>query len=195
MAKDAVHAMLGHLMDAFLPNTVPLATDSERRRKLYPADLDLIKALDASDRSNLGHALETAVLNELERRGAEVGYVKTGDGLEVDILARRPGAREELIQVCADLSSPETRARTARPDRGGEGPSARDAAAVGARSRRVRTGQHARDRGTARLRVTPCGTGPRLNCGHLVRYAAERHQHGLAGGAAWRARARGQEVA
>jgi predicted AAA+ superfamily ATPase len=119
VAKDAVHAMLGHLLDAFLLTAVPLATDSERQRnsnprKLYPADLGLIKAFDASGRSNLGHALETAVLNELERRGAEVGYVKTSDGLEVDFLARRPSAGEELIQVCADLSSPETRARELR---------------------------------------------------------------------------------
>ena len=82
VAKDAVHAMLGHLLDAFLLSAVPLATDSERQRnsnprKLYPADPGLIKAFDASGRSNLGHALETVVLNELERRGAEVGYVKT----------------------------------------------------------------------------------------------------------------------
>jgi hypothetical protein len=119
VAKDAVHAMLGHLLDAFLLSAVPLATDSERQRnsnprKLYPADPGLIKAFDASGRSNLGRALETAVLNELERRGAEVGYVKTGDGLEVDFLARRLASGEELIQVCADLSSPETRARELR---------------------------------------------------------------------------------
>jgi hypothetical protein len=119
VGKDAVHAMLGHLVDGFLLSAVPLATDSERQRnsnprKLYPADPGLIKAFDASGRTNLGHALETAVLNELERRGAEVGYVKTGDGLEVDFLARRAAAGEQLIQVCADLSSPETRARELR---------------------------------------------------------------------------------
>jgi predicted AAA+ superfamily ATPase len=119
VAKDAVHAMLGHLLDAFLLSAVPVATDSERQRnsnprKLYPADLGLIKAFDASGRPNLGHALETAVLNELERRGAEIGYVKTGDGLEVDFLARWRAAGEELIQVSADLSSPETRARELR---------------------------------------------------------------------------------
>ena len=119
VAKDAVHAMLGHLLDAFLLSAVPLATDSERQRnsnprKLYPADPGFINAFDASGRANLGHALETAVLNELERRGAEVGYVKTGDDLEVDFLARRPAAQAELIQVCADLSSPETRLRELR---------------------------------------------------------------------------------
>jgi len=119
VAKDAVHAMLGHLLDSFLISAVPLATDSERQRnsnprKLYPADPGLIKAFDASGRSNLGHALETAVLNELERRGAEVGYVKTPDGLEVDFLGRSPAAGEELIQVCADVAAPKTRARELR---------------------------------------------------------------------------------
>ena len=119
MAKDAVHGMLGHLLDAFLLSAVPLATESERRRnsnprKLYPADPGLIEAFDASGRSNLGHALETVVLNELERRHAEVAYVKTQEGHEVDFLARRPAAGEELIQVCADPSSVETRSRELR---------------------------------------------------------------------------------
>ena len=116
VAKDAVHALLGHLLDAFLISAVPLATESERKRnsnprKLYPADPGFIKAFDASGRANAGHALETVVLNELERRGAEVGYVKTGTGLEVDFLVRYPAAGEELIQVCADLSTSEARSR------------------------------------------------------------------------------------
>jgi predicted AAA+ superfamily ATPase len=119
VAKDAVHAMLGHLLDAFLLSAVPLATESERQRnsnprKVYPADIGLIRAFDASGRSNVGHALETAVLLELERRGAEVGYVKTGSGLEVDFLARHPAGGEELIQVCADLTNEDTRTRELR---------------------------------------------------------------------------------
>ena len=119
VAKDAVHAMLGYLLDAFLLSAVPVATDSERKRnsnprKLYPADPGFIKAFDASGRANLGHALETVVLNELERRSAEIGYVKTGEGLEVDFLARHPVAGEELVQVCVDVSTPETLSRELR---------------------------------------------------------------------------------
>lgn len=119
VAKDAVHAMLGHLTDAFLLSAVSLATDSERKRnsnprKFYPADPGLIPAFDRSGRANLGRALESAVLNELERRGAEVGYVKTGDGLEVDFLARHPAGGQELIQVCADPSDPATLERELR---------------------------------------------------------------------------------
>ncbi|MES1242481.1 MAG: ATP-binding protein [Acidobacteriota bacterium] len=113
VAKDAVHAMLGHLLDAFLLSSVPLATESERRRnsnprKLYPVDPGLIRAYDTSGRSNLGHALETAVLNELERRKAEVAYVKTEERFEVDFHVRYLAGAEELIQVCADPSAPAT---------------------------------------------------------------------------------------
>jgi hypothetical protein len=107
VAKDTVHALLGHLVDAFLVSAVPLSTESERRRnsnprKIYPADPALIGAFDRSGRANLGHALETLVLNELERRKAQVGYVKTAEGYEVDFHARFPGAGEALIQVCAE---------------------------------------------------------------------------------------------
>ena len=119
VAKDAVHALLGHLLDAFLLGAVPLATDSERQRnsnprKLYPVDPGLIKAFDSSDRSNLGHGLETVVLNELQRSKAEIGYVKAGDGVEVDFLVRHRGGGEELVQVCADPSAPGVLARELR---------------------------------------------------------------------------------
>ncbi len=119
VGKDAVHAMMGHLLDAFLISSVPIATESERQRnsnprKIYPADPGLIHAFDASGRSHIGHALETAVFHELERRHAEIAYVKCGDGLEVDFLARFPEGEAELIQVCADLSDPATRARELR---------------------------------------------------------------------------------
>jgi len=119
VAKDTVHAILDHLVDAFLITTVPVATESERRRntnprKVYPIDPGLIDAFDASGRSNIGHALETAVFNELCRRGADVTYVKTKEGFEVDFLARFPDGRRELIQVCADPSDAATWQREVR---------------------------------------------------------------------------------
>ena len=119
VGRDLVHALLGHLTDAFLLSAVWLATESERKRnsnprKIYPADPGFLEAFDASGRTNVGHALETAVLNELERRGAEVGYVKTDEGLEVDFLARYPAAGEELVQVCADPTAEKTLASEVR---------------------------------------------------------------------------------
>lgn len=119
VAKDTLHGYLGHLEDAFLVRVVSIATDSERRRmvnprKVYPIDPGLIPIFDRSGKANLGHALETSVLLELDRRGAEVCYVHTPEGREVDFFARYPTGREELIQACASLDDPGTREREIR---------------------------------------------------------------------------------
>ena len=119
IAKDTLHQLLGHLEDCFLVRTVWMESTSERQRmvnprKAYPVDPGLIPVFDRTGRANLGHALETAVLVELERRRFEVTYVRTPAGCEVDFLARGAGGKTELIQVCADASDPSTAARECR---------------------------------------------------------------------------------
>lgn len=119
VAKDAVHAMFGYLLDAFLIDAVPLATQSERRRntnprKIYPVDTGMIGAFDTSGRANVGHALECAVHDELARRRAEIGYVRTSQSFEVDFHIRTADGASELIQVCADIADAATLARELR---------------------------------------------------------------------------------
>ena len=113
ISKDTVHQLLSHLEDSFLVRTVWLEAASERRRrvnprKAYPVDPGLIPIFDRTGRSNVGHALETAVLIELERRGWTATYVRTPSGHEVDFLARTLGGQPELIQVCADATAEST---------------------------------------------------------------------------------------
>jgi hypothetical protein len=48
--------------------------------KSYPVDPGLIPPFERTGRGDLGHALETAVLLELERRGDETAYVRTPHG-------------------------------------------------------------------------------------------------------------------
>ena len=50
----------------------------------------------------------------LERSGAEIAYVRTTEGFEVDFLARYPDGNQQLIQVCADLGTLETQERETR---------------------------------------------------------------------------------
>lgn len=119
ISKDTVHQLLVYLEDCFLVRTVWLETTSERRRmvnprKAYPVDPGLIPVFDRSGRANIGHALETAVLVELERRGLSVTYVRTAEGYEVDFLARDAGGKAELIQVCADPTGPAAAERELR---------------------------------------------------------------------------------
>ncbi len=119
VAKDTLHEYLSYLEDAFLIRTVSLSTGSERRRmvnprKVYPIDPALIPMFDQSGKANVGHALETCIMLELERRGAELSYVRNETGSEVDFLARYPDGRRELIQVCADLDAQDARDRELR---------------------------------------------------------------------------------
>lgn len=119
VAKDTLHELLAHLEDCFLVRVVEMESASERQRmvnprKAYPADTGLISVFGHADRADTGHALETAVLTELERRRYEVSYVNTPEGYEVDFLARSPQGRTELLQVCADMSDPTTAARELR---------------------------------------------------------------------------------
>jgi predicted AAA+ superfamily ATPase len=119
ISKDTVHALLSHLEDCFLVRTVWLESSSERQRmvnprKAFPVDPGLIPVFDRTGRPNTGHALETAVLLELERRRMSVTYVRTESGREVDFLARGPAGEMELIQVCADARGAETLARELR---------------------------------------------------------------------------------
>ncbi len=119
VGKDTLHQLLAHLEDCFLVRLVWMESKSERQRmvnprKAYPVDPGLIPVFDRTGRANLGHALETAVLVELERRRFDVTYVRTPEGYEVDFLTRDAGGDLELIQVSADLSDPTTAARELR---------------------------------------------------------------------------------
>jgi hypothetical protein len=119
IGKDTLHDYLGYLEDAFLLRSVTIASDSERRRrvnprKVYPIDPGLIPVFDRSGKTNIGHALETAVLLELDRRRAETGYVRTASGFEIDFHASYPDGHRQLIQVCASLDDPDTLAREVR---------------------------------------------------------------------------------
>jgi len=109
VSKDTLYDYLSYLEDAFLIRAVSIAAKSERRRmvnprKIYPIDPGIIPIYDRTGRIEAGHVLETCVLLELERRGAEIAYVRTKAGFEVDFLARYPDGREDLVQVCADLN-------------------------------------------------------------------------------------------
>ena len=120
-SRETLYGLLDHLEDAFLLQAVPIASDSAKRRqvnprKVYPVDHGLSPVFDRSQKANTGHALEVAVYNELRRQGAEVAYVKTKSGFEVDFLVRGAdgSSGESLIQVCASVDDPDTLAREVR---------------------------------------------------------------------------------
>jgi len=119
VSRDTLHQLLSYLEDCFLIRILWVDGTSERRRmvnprKIYPVDPGFIPVFDRSGKANLGHALETAVLIELERRGREVSYVRTIEGFEVDFLVRSSEGDNALIQACSDLAETGAREREIR---------------------------------------------------------------------------------
>jgi uncharacterized protein len=119
IAKETLHAYLSYLEDAFLVHTVSIHSESEKQvqvnpRKVYVADMGLIPFFARGNQANVGHALENAVAIELLRRRAQLSYLKTAGGFEVDFLARYPDGSQELIQSCASLDAETTQQREFR---------------------------------------------------------------------------------
>ncbi|MBF0198142.1 MAG: ATP-binding protein [Planctomycetes bacterium] len=119
VGKETLYEYLDHLEDAYLLETISIASDSIKRkqvnpRKIYPIDPGFIPLFDRSRKSNIGHALESATYIQLRRRKADVAYVKTKNGFEVDFLARYIEGEEELIQVCYSIEDPDTFERETR---------------------------------------------------------------------------------
>jgi len=119
IAKNTLHDYLSYLQDAFLVRTVWMHSASERQRmvnprKSYPVDPGLIPLYESTGRLNLGRALETVVLLELERRGCDVAYLRTEEGYEVDFYARNSEGHVMLIQVSAEMEDSDTFEREVR---------------------------------------------------------------------------------
>ncbi len=119
VGKDTLHEYLSHLEDSFLVRTVWLWARSARRRmvnprKAYPVDPGLIPPDPRTGETQWGHALETAVLVELERRGYETHYLRSKEGWEVDFFATSAGGDPLLLQVCASAAAPDVLEREVR---------------------------------------------------------------------------------
>lgn len=126
VGKPTLLAYLDHLCDAYLVFLVPIRSRSAKQRivnprKVYAVDPGLAAAMRAGGARDLGALLENFVYLELRRRlgrlaeGA-IAYYRTASGREVDFAVDPvlPGANLELVQVCANLQSAETRERETR---------------------------------------------------------------------------------
>lgn len=119
VAKDTLHAYLGHLEDAFLIRLAGFHSASDRKRsvnprKAYPIDTGLIPIFERGGREHRGRSLETVILLELERRGYTVTWIRSGKDLEVDFHAEQHGEKPLMIQVSLDTTDDATWAREVR---------------------------------------------------------------------------------
>ena len=108
-----------YFSDAYLLFTLDLHAFSAKEqikspKKIYAVDTGIAGAVGFSFSENRGHLLENQIFLELKRRGNELFYYKTSNGLEVDFVCCTGGRITQLVQVAQDLSADKTRNRETR---------------------------------------------------------------------------------
>jgi hypothetical protein len=80
-------------------------------RKVYCIDTGIINALLPKFSENIGRFYENLVALDLKRKGKEVYYWKSSKHEEVDFVIKQGLKVKQLIQVCYDISDPDTKKR------------------------------------------------------------------------------------
>lgn len=117
--REMVAQYLQWLEDAYFLFTIPVysasvARQSRELRKVYCVDHAMANTLSNGVLKNRGQLLENMVFVYLRRHTPQVFYYKTKNALEVDFIAVFPEGEKLLVQVCADMSAPDTRKRELR---------------------------------------------------------------------------------
>ncbi|WP_291323673.1 ATP-binding protein [Desulfonatronospira sp.] len=115
VGKNTLYDFLDYAQTVFLVRTLypydrSLAARELGEKKVYAIDTGLYDAVEYRFSEDTGKSLENAVFLELWRTGTELFFYR-GDNLECDFLRMERGRAVEAIQVCFDLSDPETRHR------------------------------------------------------------------------------------
>lgn len=89
------------------------AVQSANGKKVYSADHAFADAISGLSSCNTGQKLENIVFLHLKRQTDRIYYYKTKSGFEVDFAVGRDDDIR-LIQVLADITTPDTREREKR---------------------------------------------------------------------------------
>ncbi|MGD9777967.1 ATP-binding protein [Methanosarcina mazei] len=116
LSTDAIINYIAYLEDAFLLFSVShygesLKQQMNKPRKLYCIDTGMINAVSFKLSSDTGRLYENLVFIQLLRSVSEIYYWQDRKGLEVDFVTKKGLEPSRLIQVCLDLSDPETKER------------------------------------------------------------------------------------
>lgn len=116
VAKNTLHEYTSHIQDAFLTFSIPLFSESVKQqatnpKKIYSIDPGLTSAFTLNPEKEFGHLFENLVYLDLRRKNTSITYYLTKNHREVDFVAQYLNGKQEIIQVCWDMSNAETRER------------------------------------------------------------------------------------
>ena len=88
-----------------------MKTQEKSQNKIYSIDNGLVTAVSFSFSENLGSMLENAASSHFFNSFNEVYYYKTKSNSELDFVLKNEEKIIALVQICADLTSPDTKQR------------------------------------------------------------------------------------
>lgn len=118
-SKNTLHEFFEYLTDAYLIYPVYIHSRSEQAkrvnpRKVYIIDTGLANAFLHQPFCDWGRLLENFVYMELKRRGLDIEYYRTENGLEVDFITTDKKGYQMLYQVSLEMQKTSTRERELR---------------------------------------------------------------------------------
>ena len=119
IGKETLYDYVNYIEDAYLAFTVSLYDKSVRRvqtnpKKIFAIDPGLAQAFTIYREGDTGKLFENVVYLDLRRQNCKVHYYLTQERYEIDFLVESPHGNKKLIQVCWDISNPQTKEREYR---------------------------------------------------------------------------------
>lgn len=118
LSLDTIERFSQYLSDVYMMSLIKKFSYSEKEqllnpRKIYCVDTGLRNSVAFSFSKDIGRLIENIVFSELKREKFEIFYWK--DTREVDFIAKRGKKISDAIQVCWDISNPETKKKEIKP--------------------------------------------------------------------------------
>lgn len=116
LSWEYISLYIEYFKESFLLNDLvqfsySLKTREKSFNKIYGIDNGLVSAVSFAFSNNIGQMLENAAYNYFSNKFEEIYYYKTSNGLEVDFVLKNDKIITYLVQICADISSEETKNR------------------------------------------------------------------------------------
>lgn len=116
VGKSTVQKYLSYIENSYFAFSLPIFSykikdQIQYPKKIYFIDNVFINAISTKFMNNFGRLYENLVAIELKRRKQESYYWKNMEKEEVDFVVKKDSKIDRLIQVCYDISDPDTKKR------------------------------------------------------------------------------------
>lgn len=119
VGKSTVQKYISYIENSYFAFSLPIFSykikdQIQYQKKVYFIDNVFINAISTKFMNNFGRLYENLVAVELKRRKEDSYYWKNSEKEEVDFVLKGDNKVKQLIQVCYDISDPNTKKRELR---------------------------------------------------------------------------------